>query len=90
MTDLLVSVAGDQIVLRSARLGRRVVPRLTSAHNFTMSQGIYRFLCACRRRGRRGSRLGLGAAPRRAVSAPGRDRPAGAVAGRAGGCARTS
>jgi thiopeptide-type bacteriocin biosynthesis protein len=45
VTDLLVSVSGDEIVLRSARLGRRVIPRLTSAHNFYASQGIYRFLC---------------------------------------------
>src|SRR5262249_11307546 len=46
VTDLLVSVLGDQIVLRSQRLGRRVSPRLTSAHNFVgRGQGIYRFLC---------------------------------------------
>ena len=51
MTDLLVSVHGEQIILRSARLGRRVVPRLTSAHNFEMSQGIYRFSVRCSRRG---------------------------------------
>jgi thiopeptide-type bacteriocin biosynthesis protein len=44
VTDLLVSVRGDEVVLRSARLGRRILPRLTSAHNFYRSQGIYRFL----------------------------------------------
>jgi thiopeptide-type bacteriocin biosynthesis protein len=44
VTDLLVSVAGDQLRLRSLRLGRRVIPRLTSAHNFRMGRGIYRFL----------------------------------------------
>ena len=43
--DLLVSVAGESIVLRSRRLGRRVIPRLTSAHNFTWKGiGVYRFL----------------------------------------------
>jgi thiopeptide-type bacteriocin biosynthesis protein len=46
VTDLLVSVVGARIILRSARLGRRVLPRLTSAHNFHRSQGIYRFLCS--------------------------------------------
>jgi thiopeptide-type bacteriocin biosynthesis protein len=46
VTDLLVSVAGERIILRSARLGRRVVPRLTSAHNYHATQGLYRFLCA--------------------------------------------
>jgi thiopeptide-type bacteriocin biosynthesis protein len=46
ITDLLVSVRGKQIVLRSRRLGKEVIPRLTSAHNFSMrSLGIYRFLC---------------------------------------------
>jgi thiopeptide-type bacteriocin biosynthesis protein len=51
VTDLRVSVVGARIVLRSARLGRRVVPRLTSAHNFHASQGIYRFLCALQSQG---------------------------------------
>ncbi len=46
VTDLLVSIRGNRIVLRSRRLGREIVPRLTSAHNFSMrSLGIYRFLC---------------------------------------------
>jgi lantibiotic biosynthesis protein len=46
VTDLTVSVSGQQVVLRSQRLGREVVPRLTSAHNYRRgSLGIYRFLC---------------------------------------------
>lgn len=46
-SDLLVSVGDDRVVLRSRRLGRRVVPRLTSAHNWMRrSPGVYRFLCA--------------------------------------------
>ena len=53
VTDLLVSVVGDQVVLRSARLGRRVIPRLTSAHNFAPSQGIYKFLCLVQAQGTR-------------------------------------
>lgn len=45
ITDLLVSVRGEQIVLRSRRLGCRVIPRLTTAHNFRRRNlGIYRFL----------------------------------------------
>jgi thiopeptide-type bacteriocin biosynthesis protein len=44
--DLLVSVVGDEVRLHSARLGKRVLPRLTSAHNFWGSVGVYRFLCA--------------------------------------------
>jgi thiopeptide-type bacteriocin biosynthesis protein len=46
LDDLLVSVAGDRVILRSKRLDREVLPRLTSAHNYTLSSlGIYRFLC---------------------------------------------
>ncbi len=52
-TDLFVSVAGDRVVLRSARLNRRVVPRLTSAHNFhSQGLGLYRFLAELQRQGR--------------------------------------
>jgi thiopeptide-type bacteriocin biosynthesis protein len=45
--DLMVSVPGDRVVLRSKRLGREIIPRLSSAHNYGLrSVGIYRFLCA--------------------------------------------
>ena len=45
--DLVVSVRGDRIVLRSRRLGREVIPRLSTAHNYRLrSLGVYRFLCA--------------------------------------------
>ena len=47
LSDLLVSVHDDRIVLRSRRLGREVVPRLTTAHNHvTRGLGVYRFLGA--------------------------------------------
>lgn len=46
LSDLTVSLVGDRIVLRSDRLDREVVPRLTTAHNFTDgSLDLYRFLC---------------------------------------------
>lgn len=52
VSDLLVSVLGSRIVLRSARLGKEVIPRLTSAHNFSMrSLGVYRFLCTLQTQG---------------------------------------
>lgn len=52
ITDLLVSVSGGRIVLRSRRLGREVIPALTSAHNFwTGSLGMYRFLCILQSQG---------------------------------------
>ncbi|MBP6633995.1 MAG: lantibiotic dehydratase [Kofleriaceae bacterium] len=46
-SDLMVSVVGDRVILRSRRLDREVVPRLTSAHNYSArSLGVYRFLCS--------------------------------------------
>jgi lantibiotic biosynthesis protein len=45
IADLLVSVRGERVVLRSRRRGRRVEPRLTSAHNARRrSVPMYRFL----------------------------------------------
>ena len=50
--DLLVSIRGGEVVLHSRRLGRRVIPRLTSAHNPNWrSIGLYRFLCALQDQG---------------------------------------
>jgi thiopeptide-type bacteriocin biosynthesis protein len=47
LSELLVSVQGERIVLSSRRLGREVIPRLTTAHNhITRGLGVYRFLCA--------------------------------------------
>jgi len=53
LTDLLVSVKRDRIVLRSQRLKREVVPRLTSAHNFPTNRNlsVYRFLCLLQQQG---------------------------------------
>lgn len=45
--DLLVSVRENRVVLRSKRLDREIIPRLSTAHNFRLrSLGMYRFLCA--------------------------------------------
>lgn len=52
ISDLTVTVVGDEIELRSRRLGRRVQPCLTSAHNFDHeSVGLYRFLCTLQGQG---------------------------------------
>jgi thiopeptide-type bacteriocin biosynthesis protein len=53
LTDLRVSVVAGRVRLRSARLGREVIPRLTTAHNFTSPHnlGVYRFLCAVQGQG---------------------------------------
>ncbi|HTJ11841.1 MAG TPA: lantibiotic dehydratase [Dinghuibacter sp.] len=44
--DLVVSVQGGEVILRSRSLGKRVLPRLTSAHNYAHnSLPVYKFLC---------------------------------------------
>src|SRR6185295_15011387 len=48
LEDLLVSVEERRFVQHSRRLGREIVPRLTTAHNYSMpgaNLAIYRFLC---------------------------------------------
>ena len=44
LDDLYVSVVSQRIVLRSRRLGREVIPRLSTAHNLRLGVGVYRFL----------------------------------------------
>jgi thiopeptide-type bacteriocin biosynthesis protein len=46
LSDLFLSVSEGRFVLRSHRLGREVIPRLSNAHNYgARSLGVYRFLC---------------------------------------------
>jgi len=44
--DLLLSFQGDELILESSRLGKRVIPRLTTAYNFRNNHlPVFRFLC---------------------------------------------
>lgn len=44
--DILISICGQEIVLRSKRLNKRLIPRLPSAYNYSRSDlSAYRFLC---------------------------------------------
>lgn len=46
VNDLLVSVVKSEVILRSKRLKKRVIPTLSTAHNFNFkSLPIYKFLC---------------------------------------------
>lgn len=46
LNDLLVTVKNGEIILLSAQYGKRLVPRLASAYNYSRSDlSVYRFLC---------------------------------------------
>lgn len=52
--DLMLSYRGGELVLRSKRLNRRIIPRLTSAHNYyNDTLPVYRFLCDMQHQGKR-------------------------------------
>lgn len=46
VSDMYVAIKNGQIVLYSHKLGRRIIPRLTTAHNYANNPSpVYRFLC---------------------------------------------
>ncbi|WP_143305130.1 lantibiotic dehydratase [Chitinophaga vietnamensis] len=45
LSDLYVSVRDQRVILRSRRLGKEIIPRLTSAHNYAQGLPAYKFLC---------------------------------------------
>ncbi|WP_426789650.1 lantibiotic dehydratase [Sphingobacterium sp. WOUb80] len=49
LNDLLLRIVNGRIELRSKRLNKVILPRLSSAHNFHYSMTIYRFLCDLQR-----------------------------------------
>lgn len=52
LNDLYLSVREGALILRSRRLNKRVIPRLSSAYNYRRSDfSIYRFLCGLQEEG---------------------------------------
>jgi len=52
LDDLLVTVEGPEVALYSRRLRRRVIPRLTTAHNYVLGNlAAYRILCSLQTQG---------------------------------------
>lgn len=45
LSDLFLSVQDDELIIRSSTLDKKIIPRLTTAHNYENSMPIYRFLC---------------------------------------------
>ncbi len=56
LSDLTVQLVNGSFVLRSTRLGVRVIPHMTTAHNYGgFGVGAYRFLCLLQADGQRAS-----------------------------------
>lgn len=52
LRDLYVSVKDNRVTLRSKRLNKVIIPRLSTAHNYTVhSLPVYRFLCDLQNQG---------------------------------------
>lgn len=59
--DMMLSIQGDEIILRSRKLNRRIVPRLSNAHNYANSSiAVYKFLATLQYQGKSGFEINWG------------------------------
>ncbi len=46
LNDIIVAVEHNEVILKSKKLNKRLIPRISSAYNYTRSDlSVYRFLC---------------------------------------------
>jgi hypothetical protein len=54
-SDLMISIRNNCIYLRSRRLNRYIIPKLSTSHNYSLETiPLYRFLCDIQNQGQRG------------------------------------
>ncbi|SHM71798.1 lantibiotic dehydratase [Chitinophaga sp. CF418] len=59
--DMMVSVQRDEIILRSRKWNKRIIPRLSNAHNYANSSiAVYKFLAALQHQGKSGFEISWG------------------------------
>jgi hypothetical protein len=58
LSDLFVSVKNNRVILKSRRLNKEIIPRLSTAHNYRLhAMPVYHFLCDLQHQN---GRIGLG------------------------------
>lgn len=61
INDILVSILGNEIILRSEKLNKRIIPRLSNAHNyFSSTVPVYKFLASLQNQGTLGLEINWG------------------------------